>query len=503
MSLQITKEERENRELLLTVQVDQARVDQELRKAANKVAGTYRIPGFRKGKAPFHIIAQQVGLPALYNEFIEKLGEEVYKDALAQENLEPYARASLEDVSLDPLTYKLVMPMDPAIELGDYLALRVEEAEAQVNEDDVEAKLEQYRNQHADWREVERPSQYGDKLNLNVRSVIAPTAEGEAETVVLDENDWDVTPDQEHPMDPPGFDEALLGMTPGEEKAFDLSWPEDGQSIHAGKTAHFTVKLNTIEAHEKPELNDDFAQLIGPDFATVEDLKVSVRDSLRDQAKNRAENEYLEKVLDTLLLQSKLNYPRVVIEDQIDTMVNDIENQLRRFGIQDMEVYFRQTGQTREQLRDSLRADATKQAERNLLISELLRAEAIAVREEEFADRAAAIATSGDPETSQQLAFFMQSESGRAILESQLLREKTITRLLAIARGQRDAVLAAEADAQQADAQQADEIDEASAADAGVDDAGTAETATPISAAANAEITDEPAAVTTAETPAA
>ena len=147
-----------------------------------------------------------------------------------------------------------------------------------------------------------------------------------------------------------------------------------------------------------------------------------------------------------------------------------------------MEVYFRQTGQTREQLRDSLRADATKQAERNLLISELLRAEALVVREEEFADRAAAIAASGDPETSQQLAFFMQSESGRAILESQLLREKTITRLLAIARGQRDAVLAAEAEAQQAN-----EHDTETAADAGVDDAGTAETETPISAAATEE----------------
>lgn len=484
MSLQITKEERENRELLLTVQVDQARVDQELRKAANKLAGSYRIPGFRKGKAPYHVIVQQVGLPALYNEFIEKLGEEVYKDALAQENLEPYARASLEDVSLEPLTYKLVMPMDPAIDLGDYLALRVDEAEVQVNEDDVEARLEQYRTQHADWREVDRPSAYGDKLNINVRSVIAATGEGETETVVLNESDWDVTPDQENPMDPPGFDEALLGLKPGEEKEFDLSWPEDGQSVHAGKTAHFTVKVNAIEGHEKPELNDEFAQLIGPDFATVEDLKVSVRESLQNQAKAQAENEYLEKVLDTLLAQSKLSYPAVVIEDQIDTMVSDIENQLRRFGIEDIEVYYRQTGQTREQMRDSLRADATKQAERNLLISELLRAESIVVREEEFADRAAAIAASGDPETSQQLAFFMQSESGRAILESQLLREKTIERLLVIARGQRDAVLAAAAaEAEQAAAE--------SAADAGVDDAGTAETETPISPEASAEIVAE------------
>lgn len=490
MSLQITKEERENRELLLTVQVDQERVDQELRKAARKIAGNYRIPGFRKGKAPYHVIVQQVGLPALYNEFIEKLGEEVYKDALAQENLEPYARASLEDVALEPLTYKLVMPLDPEIDLGDYLALRAEEAEVQVNEDDVEARLEQYRAQHADWRTVERPSDYGDRMNINVRSVIAPSAEGEAETVVLDETEWEVTPDQENPMDPPGFDAALVGMSPGEEKAVDLSWPEEGQSIHAGKTAHFTVKVNSIQAHEKPELNDEFAQLIGPDYETVDDLKASIRESLQTQAKAQAENEYLEKVLDALLAQSKLNYPAVVIEDQIDTMVNDIENQLRRFGIEDIDVYFRQTGQTREQLRESLRADAVKQAERNLLISELLRVEGITVSADELTDRAAAIATSGDPETGQQLAFFMQSEAGRAILESQLLREKTIERLLVIARGQRDAVLAAQAAA----AEQA--ASEESAATAGVDDAGTAETETPLSPTESAAASETTASAT-------
>ena len=100
MSLQISKEERENRELVLTIAVDQARVDQELRKAARKMASDYRIPGFRKGKAPYHIIVQQIGLPALYNEFVETLGQTVYQEALTQEGLEPYARASLEDVKL-------------------------------------------------------------------------------------------------------------------------------------------------------------------------------------------------------------------------------------------------------------------------------------------------------------------------------------------------------------------------------------------------------------------
>lgn len=445
MSLQITKEERENRELLLTIEVEQGRVDQELRKAARKIASNYKIPGFRPGKAPYHVIAQQVGLPALYNEFLEKLGEEVYREALEQESLEPYARGSLEDVILEPLTYKLVMPMDPEIDLGDYRTLRLEESAPEVDEEAVDTQLEEYRNQHANWEAVDRPSQYGDRINLDVHSVI-PAEEGGEEIVVLNETDWEVTPDETDPMEPAGFDEALLGLTVGEDKEFDLSWPEDSQSIHAGKIAHFKLHINQVEGYVKPELNDEFAQLIGPDFATIDDLKNSIRDSLREQAQAQADNEYLEEVLTKLVEQSTLHYPGVVIEDQIDSMLNDIQMQLRRFGIEDMEFYYRQTGQSQEQMRASLREDAVKQAERNLVISEILRTETLAVSDEEMEERIALLTQGDDTENSAQLAAFLRNDSGRAVLESQLLRDKAIERILAIARGQADALDAAAAE---------------------------------------------------------
>ena len=99
-------------------EVDQERVERELRKAANKVAGQYRIPGFRKGKAPYHIIVQQFGLANLYNEFVEDLGQELFQQAIEQENIEPYAQSSLEDIKLDPLTYTLVVPLDPEVNAG-------------------------------------------------------------------------------------------------------------------------------------------------------------------------------------------------------------------------------------------------------------------------------------------------------------------------------------------------------------------------------------------------
>jgi len=456
MSLQITKEERENRELLLTIEVDQGRVDQELRKAARKVASNYRIPGFRKGKAPYHVIVQQIGLPALYNEFLEDLGQQVYMDALKQEELEPYARGSLEDVSMEPLTYKLVMPMDPEIDLGSYRELRVEEPDVEINEDDVETQLAQYQEQHATWEEADRPTQYGDRINIDVHSVIPASEADEAgeggseEIVVFDETDWEVTPDEENPMEPAGFDEALLALTAGEEKEFELSWPEDSQSIHAGKTAHFYVKVNRVEGFVPPELNDEFAQLIGPDYETIEDLKNSIRESLREQAKTQAENEYFDQVLEKMLEGSTLNYPPIVIEDQIDSMLNDIMGQLRQFGIQDMDFYYRQTGQNEEQMRESLREDAVKQAERNLIISEILRSESLEINDEELDERIAEMTQGDDAESAGQLAEFLHSESGRSILESQILRDKAIQYILAIARGQADALDAEKAEQAQA-----------------------------------------------------
>src|SRR5690606_11562316 len=197
MSLRISTEPMEDRQMALRVEVDQARVEEELRKAARKVAGQYRIPGFRQGKAPYSVIVQQIGLPALFNEFLEPLGQEVYTKALEETQLEPYAIASLDVDGLDPLTYKFVVPLEPEIDLGDYRSLRVEEPEVEVDEADVEARLKEYQEQYADWGEVDRPAEYGDLLTLDVRSVLIDEEGnvGDEPTVVLDETDWDVTLD--------------------------------------------------------------------------------------------------------------------------------------------------------------------------------------------------------------------------------------------------------------------------------------------------------------------
>ena len=435
MALTITSEPRENRQLALTVEVPKERVDKELQKAAKKVSSKYGVPGFRKGKAPYSVVVRAFGLSNLYGEFIDDLSQEMYKAAIEQEKIEPYAMASLEDVQMEPtLTYKLVVPLEPVIELGDYRNLRVEQDAPTIDEEQVNQRLAQYQEQYADWRQVNRPAQYGDTLNIDIKSSIV-----DENVTVLDESDWEVTLDEENPMEPKGLDEQLLGMAAGESKEFDIIYPEESQSMHAGKTAHFNVAVKTVQAYEKPELDDALAQMVGPDFGTLDALKENIRGTLAEGEKARLESEFIDKALDAVIEISTLDYPPVVVEDQLDGMMQDLEGRLRQFGIKDFNWYFEQIGQSREQYRESMRESATMAARRNLVLSEVLEKEKLTVSEEKLEERIALMTATDNEEMKEQatrMADSLRNGAARQILVSQLLREQGLERLLAIVRGE-------------------------------------------------------------------
>jgi trigger factor len=451
-SFTVSTELRPDRQMAVDIVVAQEVVERELRKAAKKVAGKYRIPGFRQGKAPYHIIVQQFGLANLYGEFVDDMGQQVFMEAIQQTGITPYAQATLADIKLEPLTYRLLVPLAPEVKLGDYRSLRIEQPGAEVDEALVDARIEQLREEYAAWTPADRPSQYGDTMTIDVRSVIPASAENEEEIVVLNETDWNVTPDQENPMEPAGFDEELIGLAAGDTKEFQLGWPADSQSVYAGKTATFTVTVKEIEAYDKPALDDNFAALVGPDFATLDDLKESIRTTIADEQAAAARNEYLTKVLDEVVAVSELNYPPVVIEDQIDAMVQDMDQQLRRYGLDGIDTYLKRTNQTLDDYRAELATQAETIARRNLVLSELVLAEQLTVTPEELAERATRIARQDydepqadevDAETAalhqeqvDKLVAFFSTGDGRTMLVNQMMTEKALDRIMAIARGE-------------------------------------------------------------------
>ncbi|MCY3708349.1 MAG: trigger factor [Caldilineaceae bacterium] len=445
MTLTVTTEPLESRQLAMTIEVAEERIDQEMRKAARKIAQQVRIPGFRKGRVPFHILLQFVGREAIIGEFVDELGQDVYKEALEQEGLEPFYMGSLDNVDTEQaVRFHLTIPLPPEVTLGEYRDLRVEEEEVEADEEQVQERVQAILEQNADYVEADRPSQYGDLMTIDLRGVALDDEGNETETVVFDEEDWDVTPDQENPMEPAGLDEELVGLSPGEEKSFEIAWPEDSPSMYAGATVRFSVKVHKTQAFQTPpEMTDEIAQNFGPDFETAADLLEDLRENALQEAQQRAEAEHVQKVLQELIDMSDLVYPPVAVELEIDRLVRNVDMRVRQMGMQGLQQFLEYSNQTIEDYRESSRDEAEKSLQIDLALVEFAQRENLKVSDEEFEEHIGNVAGSlpedADEEAEKVHADtleMMRADHSRPLIESEILKDKSVKLLLAIARGE-------------------------------------------------------------------
>ena len=425
--MEITREDLENRQVLLTIKVDDERVEKALRGAARKVSRQYNIPGFRRGRAPFSIILQRFGRETLLQEVADDLGQEVYEEALDSQELEPYGPASLEDLQLDPLVFKMRVSLKPIVELGDYRELRVAPPEVIVDEGQIAEELEKLQQENVVVEPAgERPVQMGDMVDLDVHAQVDGETLNSQEhyTTVLDAEDEEFAP---------GFAEQIVGMRSGEEKQFVLSLSDEWGEELAGREADFTVNLYDVRSRTLPDLDDDLARTVG-DFDSLEELREGIRNRIQDNLQRKADEEYLDKVVTTLVEQATLEYPPELVEDQIDDMLKDLQARLESQGIE-LDDFLKLNGQTKEAFRETMRPRAEEQARSSLVLSELARLEALKVEPSDIQQRIAEVSESWG-ERSGDVLEMLSSPDGIRSIAGNLLTEKVIERLTAIARGE-------------------------------------------------------------------
>jgi trigger factor len=420
--LKVTRTDLDERQVELKIEVDPKRVEDALRVQARRISREYNIPGFRRGKAPYRTIVQRFGREALLQQALEDLGQEIYKEALESEELEPYSAGSLEDMQLDPLVLTMRVPLQPVVDLGDYRELRLEPPVVSVDEEEIAAELEELRLDNVILEPAgERPAALGDVVALDVEAEV----DGES---FISEDDYDLMLDVEDTSFTTGFVEQIVGLTAGEEKSFTLALPEDEGE------AEYSVKLLAIMNRILPELDDDLARTVG-DFDTLEELRQDIHDNLLEQAQRQAEREYTESVIEALVDQSQVEYPPDLVEDQLDDMLEDLKNRLQGQGIS-FDDYLKLTGQAEEAFRESNRPAAEKSARRGLVMSELARAEELGVEEGEIDQRIADMAATFGGEQNQQLLQLLSAPENLRSVVNNLLTDKVVERLLAIARGE-------------------------------------------------------------------
>ncbi len=426
--MKITTEPLESRQVCLTIEIDEEQAQQAMQRAARQISKQVDIPGFRKGKAPYGLILQRFGEDTVRKEAAEALVEEVYEQALEQEEIEPYTSAKLDEIELRPITFTFTVPLQPTVELGDYRDYRLKHKKVKVSKKEVQEALEEIRLQNAMLELVERPLAMGDGA---VISLVA-TVDGER---ILEKNELRIMAEIEATYPAPGFAEAIVGMEAGDERTFTLALPDDSpREDLRGREAEFNVKMIEVYDQIIPALDDDLARTVGS-FDSLKQLEARVKESLQLRAQMEADRDYSEQVLNAILERAQIEYPPIMLERTLDRVVEDFEGTVKRETMLSLEDYLRLRNETRETLREELTPNAEAQLKRTLMLGEVVRLEELEVSDEEVDAR---IRASSAPwgVRADEVRASLSSDRGKAAVRNRLLGSKAMLRLVAIAKGE-------------------------------------------------------------------
>ena len=424
--VKVANEKTENCQTFLTIEMEPDEVEESLEKSYRRLAKKANIPGFRKGKAPRAVLERYVGKEGLLEDALNSLLPEAYEKALKEQDIEPFARPQIEIAQTDPVIFKVAVPLTPVIKLGDYQHIRVAPEPVEVSEDDVGATIEQLRHQRATWEPVERPVGFNDLVTLDVESSIE-------DKPFVNQKGVQYQVIQELPLPAPGFAEKLVGMGRDEEKEFKLQVPAGYPKDElAGKEPYFKVKVSEIKQEKLPELNDEFAQEMSPDFKSLDLLQEKVSTNLRLRAEGKARMDFEERVIEAAVNTAEMEFPPVLVEMETDRLINQ---QLRRWQVSGLEEYLSRVNKTEEEVRKELSPLATQRVTQFLTLGRIAEEEKIEISESEINAEIENMTKDAGEVKKDELNKYLNTPQARSSIEQVLITRKTIERLVEIAKG--------------------------------------------------------------------
>jgi trigger factor len=392
--LKIETQYLENHQVQLTVEFEPEFVDQAKRQAARNIARRTKIPGFRPGKAPYHIVQRFVGDEIIFEESIKVLITEHYPSIIDQAEIEPYGPGNLEKVvSKDPLILEFTVPLQPVVQLGDYRSIRIPYSPPVVSEEEIDRVIEQLRENVAIEEPVARPIQPGDRVYIKISAKRTKTDDLPDVTIIRERNYSLIIPlnreEQSNEWPFPGFSQELIGLNVGDEKTITYTYPEDTEyTTLRNRTVDFFVHIDEVKSRNLPELNDEFIQTIWEGkFETLEDFRKDVREKLEKIFLDRYNEEYNEKIMDEILSISTVKYPPQMLEEEMEEVLESLVNRLQSEGLT-LETYLKSRGMNESEFREKIKPDVETQLKKSLALYEISKAENISISESEIKSEA-------------------------------------------------------------------------------------------------------------------
>lgn len=364
----------------LDIEVDAGRFESAVNNAYKKNVRKMNIPGFRKGKAPRHLVEKLYGSGVFYEDAVNEVYPAALDEAIQESGFEYVEdKIDFDVVSVGPegLHFKAVVTVKPEVELTAYKGLKAEKKAVEISDADVEEELKKLQDRQSRLVAAEdRAAEMGDTVTFDFDGRVdgEPFEGGKAENYTLTLGSGQFIP---------GFEEQLVGKKADEECDVEVTFPEDYHAAGlAGKPAVFHCKMHEIKVKELPELNDDFAKDCS-EFDTLDDLKADLRKNLEHRREHEAEDAFESELLEQLVAGFKAEVPEAMYEHRVDESVRDFDYRLQSQGL-NLDMYLQYTGMDRDAFRKSFREQAEKQVKIRLALEKIAELENIVPTPEEI-----------------------------------------------------------------------------------------------------------------------
>lgn len=400
----------------LEISVPVQEVETEASRVAGDVQRRARLPGFRPGKAPASLIRKQFAAD-IRQQVLENLIPKHLQKQFEAENLNVVGTPDIKDVHFhegEPLRFKAEFEVVPTIELGEYKGIEVPYHDPEVTDEDVAKRIEEIREQKAQFVNIDpRPLENGDFAVVSLESVGGVTGDPvKQDEMVLEIGGADTVE---------AFTENLRGLSPGDQKTFDVTYPEEyGAARLAGKTVTFLATVKGVRKKELPELNDEFAQDLG-DYRTLDELRDAVRKNLLSQRQYEAQQAAKNRIVDKMVDSHDFPVPEVFVERQIKSRVEQNLRSLAAEGIDPSTIKL-----DWNKVRETQKDKAVREVKASLLLSRVAEREAIhATRDEVDREVERLARQQREPVAAAQMRFEKDGTLGR--IANHIQTEKTLS----------------------------------------------------------------------------
>lgn len=371
--------------------------------AVKREGKKYAIPGFRKGKAPRHMIEKMYGSDIFHYDAVNDLFPEAYEAAVKEAKIDVVGRPDPEVVSMseaDGVVLKVKVAVKPEVELGEYAGLTVTKEAKNVNEADVDAEVKRMQDRNGRLLTREGAAENGDTVDIDFEGFVDGKAfeGGKAEhySLVLGSGSFI-----------PGFEDQVVGHSAGEEFDVNVKFPEEyGAAELAGKDATFKIKLHEVKYKELPALDDDFAKDVS-EYDTLDELKDSIRNNIKTNLDKQAEQKVENDLMDQVIANMKADIPDAMVDSRIDELVQDFEYRISQQGLK-LADYLKYMGMNIEQFRAQFKEQADKQVKMRLAMEAIVAKEGITASDEEFEEEVKRIAD----------AYKMEADKVKSIVDA-------------------------------------------------------------------------------------